>query len=115
MSERRSKERLFIYGSLQPGGPNAHVIDAIGGDWEPATVRGKLVQRGWAAEIGYPGLVLDDKEGEIAGYIFTSTNLSTKWAELDDFEGAEYERIVTRVTLSGGERVRAHVYVLRTK
>ena len=26
-------ERLFVYGSLQPGGPNEHVLAAIGGEW----------------------------------------------------------------------------------
>ena len=110
-----ASERLFIYGSLQPGGPNTQVIDAIGGDWRPATVRGRLVQSGWGADIGYPGLVHDERGDEIAGHVFSSPNLSTKWAELDDFEGVEYERIVTRVTLSGGEQVHAHVYVLRAE
>ena len=106
-------ERLFIYGSLQPGGPNEHVLTAIGGEWEPAVIKGSLVERGWGAKIGYPGLVIDESGNEVHGHVFSSPNLNAKWAYLDEFEGEEYERIVASVTLQSGEQVRAHVYVLR--
>jgi gamma-glutamylcyclotransferase (GGCT)/AIG2-like uncharacterized protein YtfP len=108
-----SMERLFIYGSLQPGGPNEHVMTAIGGEWEPAVIKGQLVESGWGAGMGYPGLVLDDSGNEIHGYVFSSSNLSDKWDDLDEFEGREYRRMVTSVILQSGELVRAHVYVLR--
>ena len=107
-------ERLFIYGSLQPGGPNEHVLAAIGGKWEPATVRGNLIEAGWGARMGYPGLVIDGSGRDIRGYIFTSPNLNAEWARLDEFEGKEYERIVALATLLGGEQVQVHVYVLKT-
>ena len=106
-------ERLFIYGSLQPGGPNEHVMNAIGGEWQPATVKGRLVEKGWGAQIGYPGLVLDQNGSDIAGHVFSSANLSAKWPDLDTFEGAEYERTVARASLQSGERIPVHVYVLR--
>ncbi len=107
-------ERLFIYGSLQPGGPNEHVLDAIGGDWEPAVIRGKLVEAGWGAEMGYPGLVIDDSGVDVHGHVFASRDLCAHWHDLDGFEGKEYKRIVAPVTLRGGAQVRAHVYVLRS-
>jgi len=44
-------ETLFVYGTLCPGCPNEHVLKAIGGRWEPATVRGKLRQEGWGNEL----------------------------------------------------------------
>ncbi len=108
-------ERLFVYGSLQPGGPNEHVLTAIGGEWVPAVIKGNLVEAGWGATMGYPGLVLDKNGNDIHGYIFVSSNLSTMWAELDQFEGEEYERTVTYVTLLNGEQVQVHVYTLRAR
>ena len=106
-------ERLFIYGSLQPGGPNEHVLTAIGGEWEPAAIKGRLVEAGWGASMGYPGLVIGEHEDNVHGHVFTSSNLTTQWAYLDEFEGKEYERIVTSVSLLSGKLVDAHVYVLR--
>jgi gamma-glutamylcyclotransferase (GGCT)/AIG2-like uncharacterized protein YtfP len=108
-------ERLFIYGSLQPGGPNEHVIVAIGGEWEPAVIKGNLVESGWGASLGYPGLVVDESGNDVYGHVFSSSNLNANWAYLDEFEGQEYERIVTSVTLRSGEQVQAHVYVLRAE
>ena len=106
-------ERLFIYGSLQPGGPNEHVLAAIGGEWEPAVIKGSLIEAGWGASMGYPALVLDEGESDVQGHVFASPSLSANWAYLDEFEGEEYERIVASVTLLSGEQVQAHVYVLR--
>ena len=106
-------ERLFIYGSLQPGGPNEHVLAAVGGHWETAVIKGKLVDAGWGASLGYPGLVIDERGDEVHGHVFTSSDLSAKWAELDNLEGEEYERTIVSAILQGGERVQAYVYVLR--
>ncbi len=106
-------ERLFIYGSLQPGGPNEHVLADLEGNWEPATLHGRLVNAGWGASIGFPGLVLDDEGNEIRGHVLSSTQLDSMWARLDEFEGDEYERVTAIVTLESGERVEASVYALR--
>ena len=45
-------DRLFVYGTLAPGRPKEHVLAEVSGTWEPATVRGKLLQGGWVAELG---------------------------------------------------------------
>ncbi len=108
-------ERLFIYGSLQPGGPNEHVLASVDGDWEPAFVRGTLVDAGWGATLGYPGLVIDERGREVHGHVFASSELGAKWAYLDDLEGEEYERTLEPVTLLNGEQVDAYIYVLRTE
>ncbi len=107
-------DRLFIYGSLQPGGPNEHVLAAISGKWAPAVIKGNLVERGWGASMGYPGLVVDETGNHVHGHVLSSLNLGAMWDYLDEFEGEEYERIVSSVTLLSGERVQAHVYALRT-
>ena len=106
-------ERLFVYGTLGPGRPNGHMIDAIGGSWETATVRGTLRQEGWGAAMGYPGIDLDEHEGEVEGFLFTSENLSSHWEALDAFEGEAYERVLTRVKLQVGTTVDAYIYRLR--
>ena len=107
-------DRLFIYGSLQPGGPNEHVLASVEGEWAPAVVIGKLVEAGWGASLGFPGLVIDSDGTEIAGYVFSSDELKSRWDELDELEGADYERTMTEALLADGSSVRAHVYTLRT-
>lgn len=105
-------ERLFVYGTLGPGRPNEHVLGAIGGSWETATVTGTLRHEGWGAAMGYPGIDLDEHGGEVKGFLFTSENLSGHWAVLDEFEGEVYERVLTKVKLKGGSTVDAYVYTL---
>ena len=107
-------ERLFVYGTLGPGRPNEHVLDAIGGSWETATVTGTLRHKGWGAELGYPGIDLDEHGGEVEGFLFTSENLSGHWAVLDEFEGEAYERVLAKVKLKDGSIVDAYIYMLRS-
>ena len=106
-------QRLFVYGTLGPGRPNEHVLNAIGGTWEKASVSGYLKPQGWGAEMGYPGIVLDDTGDEIKGYIFCSDNLDYHWDRLDDFEGGEYKRVLTKVKTKDKIAVEAHIYILR--
>ena len=40
-------QRPFVHGTLAPGRPNHHVLGHVPGTWEPATVTGDLVERGW--------------------------------------------------------------------
>ncbi|MEM7763122.1 MAG: gamma-glutamylcyclotransferase family protein [Pseudomonadota bacterium] len=111
----QNPRRLFVYGSLQPGGTNAHVLEPLGGDWQPAQVHGVLRQAGWGADMGYPGLVLDRSGEVVAGYVLSSEALATAWSSLDAFEGDEYQRVLTLVMLQTGEVVEAYVYVIRSE
>ncbi len=108
-------QRLFVYGTLVPGGPNEHVLTSIGGTWEEAIVRGFLKQKGWGAEMGYPGIVLDDAGDEINGFIFISDHLENHWDELDDFEGKEYKRVSVIAETKDGTSVHAFIYMLRKR
>jgi gamma-glutamylcyclotransferase (GGCT)/AIG2-like uncharacterized protein YtfP len=110
---RSVTQRLFIYGTLAPGRPNAHVLADIPGNWQPATVTGKLIQQGWGATLGYPGIVLDDGTDIVEGFVFSSDALEAHWARLDEFEGAGYERVLTSAKLEGGTDVPAYIYALR--
>ncbi len=107
-------ERLFVYGTLGPGRTNDHVLEAIGGLWEAATVNGTLRHEGWGAELSYPGIGLDKHGGEVEGFLFTSENLSGHWAALDKFEGEAYERVPAKVRLKDGSIVDAYIYTLRS-
>jgi gamma-glutamylcyclotransferase (GGCT)/AIG2-like uncharacterized protein YtfP len=104
--------RLFIYGTLAPGQPNEHVLAAVPGEWEPATVTGTLLQEGWGAAVGYPGIILDEHGDEVEGFLFSSESLAEHWARLDEFEGEGYERVLTTVKLNDGTAVDAYIYSL---
>jgi gamma-glutamylcyclotransferase (GGCT)/AIG2-like uncharacterized protein YtfP len=104
---------LFVYGTLAPGRPNAHVMDGIVGTWEPAAARGTLLPEGWGAAAGYPAIVLEDDGPQVEGFLFSSDELPRHWERLDEFEGAGYDRVLTTVTLTGGAEVRAYTYALR--
>lgn len=105
-------ERLFVYGTLAPGRPNEHVLAAVPGRWEPATVRGRLYPEGWGAAAGYPGIVLAEDGDEVRGLVFSSVALATHWARLDAFEGPGYQRVPVTARLADGTLVEAQVYQL---
>ena len=105
--------RLFVYGTLAPGRPNAHVLADVPGEWEPAAVTGTLLPEGWGAAVGYPGIVLDEQGGEVKGFLFSSESLAEHWARLDEFEGEGYERVLTPVKREDGTTVDACIYRLR--
>ena len=104
--------RLFVYGTLAPGRPNEHVLADIPGEWEPATVTGRLLQEGWGAAVGYPGIVLDTHGDEVQGLLFTSESLDQHWTRLDEFEGEGYERVLTSAKRPDGTTVDAYIYQL---
>lgn len=104
--------RLFVYGTLAPGQPNAHVLEPLKGRWTPAIVRGHLYPEGWGAAAGYPGLRLDPQGAEIPGLLFEAPGLGAFWPELDAFEGEGYRRVVVMARIHGTEWVDAWVYEL---
>ena len=107
-------ERLFVYGTLGPGRPNEHVLDAVGGFWKTATVKGTLRDEGWGAELGYPGIELSEDGAEVEGFLFISDNLPDHWAALDKFEGEAYKRVQAEVNCEDGSVAVAHIYTLRS-
>lgn len=105
-------ERLFVYGTLAPGRPNAHMLADVPGRWEPATVTGTQHPEGWGAAAGYPGIVLHDDGDAVHGLVFSSDELANHWARLDEFEGDGYERVITKTRLADGSVVDAFIYRL---
>lgn len=103
---------LFVYGTLGPNRPNAHIMENIGGTWAEAHVFGILKQQGWGAELGFPGIVLDQSENQVSGFVFFSDNLEQHWQQLDEFEGAGYQRVPVKAHLNTGEIIDSFVYAL---
>ena len=104
--------RLAVYGTLAPGRENHEQLAGLSGQWRPGTVRGWLNPVGWAAPMGYPGLLLDPAGPAVQVQLFESPDLPEHWTRLDEFEGSDYRRVLTRVRTADGDDVDAWIYVL---
>jgi gamma-glutamylcyclotransferase (GGCT)/AIG2-like uncharacterized protein YtfP len=105
--------RIATYGTLSPGQVNHHQLAGLNGRWLRGTVRGRLGPAGWAASLGYLGLVLDATGPLVDVHLFESADLPEHWSRLDEFEGTEYRRVVTQVRTAEGD-VSAWIYVIAT-
>ena len=66
-------------------------------------MRGTLLDAGWGAGLGYPGLVLDPAGPAVEVHILQSVDLPDHWARLDLFEGNGYRRVIARALTEFGE------------
>ncbi|MEM7511354.1 MAG: gamma-glutamylcyclotransferase family protein [Bacteroidota bacterium] len=105
--------KLFVYGSLGPGRPNEHILSSIGGSWQTGSVKGNLLEEGWGADMGFPGIILDEEGEVVNGFVFSSKNLPEHWERLDAFEGEAYERVVANVLVENETSVEAYIYALK--
>jgi len=103
--------RLATYGTLAPGRPNHEQLSDLSGWWLAGHVRGSLVEAGWGARLGYPGLILDANGPVIEVDVFVSEALPEHWLRLDAFEGPGYRRVAVDVSTAEGV-LRASIYVL---
>lgn len=94
--------RLAVYGTLAPGESNHDQVAALKGTWRAGTVNGRLLEKGWAFDQGYPAIVLEPDGPLVAVQLFESLELPANWNRLDEFEGAEYRRVVTVVQTDSG-------------
>lgn len=94
--------RLATYGTLVPGQINAHQLDGLSGRWLTGTVHGRLIEDGWGAAHGCPGIRLDPVGNEVAVHVFESADLPQHWARLDAFEGESYRRVSVTVETPEG-------------
>ncbi|MEM7176954.1 MAG: gamma-glutamylcyclotransferase [Pseudomonadota bacterium] len=94
--------RLATYGTLVPGQVNAHQLDGLSGRWLVGSVRGHLVEEGWGAAHGCPGIRIDRAGEEVAVHVFESPDLPLHWVRLDAFEGESYRRVSVMVETAEG-------------
>jgi gamma-glutamylcyclotransferase (GGCT)/AIG2-like uncharacterized protein YtfP len=111
MSDFAADTRLATYGSLAPGRVNHHQLSALNGHWQRGTVQGRLIDAGWGAALGFPGLILDPSGALIEVYLFESSELPDHWLRLDEFEGPGYRRVVAQVRTADGD-LNASIYVI---
>lgn len=108
-----AETRLATYGTLAPGRVNEHQLADLEGVWRQGVVRGRLVEAGWGAKHGYPGLILDPSGQSVEVHLFESPELPDHWPRLDAFEGDGYRRVVTQVSTDVGD-LEASIYVIVT-
>lgn len=106
-----SSIRLATYGTLAPGKPNEHKLAHLRGRWLTGLIRGRLVESGWGAALGFPGIILDETAAEVAVHVFESQDLPKHWPALDAFEGDGYARVDVPVLTAEGV-LQASVYVI---
>ena len=110
--ELTHNHRLVTYGTLAPGQINHRQLDGLVGQWQRGIVRGRLVEEGWGAAHGCPGIVLDPSGEEVQVHIFVSVDLPDHWQRLDDFEGDGYQRTKVEVVTASGP-VAGSIYQLK--
>lgn len=108
------RQRLAVYGTLRPGHPNHHVLSGITGRWFEGQIRGRLIEEGWGAALGSPGMVLDVAAEPVDVWVLESCELVDHWTRLDEFEGPGYRRVSATVRAADGD-VAASIYVLATE
>jgi gamma-glutamylcyclotransferase (GGCT)/AIG2-like uncharacterized protein YtfP len=108
---RGPETRLATYGTLAPGRRNHGQLSDLPGRWIVGHVRGTLIEAGWGAKFGYPGLILDPDKAPIEVLVFESRALPNHWHRLDAFEGPGYRRIAVDVWTAGGV-LPASIYVI---
>ncbi len=81
--------RLIVYGSLAPGGPNAFLLAALEGEWHQCVIHGHM-----GRYRGFKSFRHDPQGPEHRAWLLESPALPQIYAELDDFEGEEYQRIL---------------------
>lgn len=101
--------RLATYGTLAPGRQNHGQLSDLPGRWLVGHVRGSLIEAGWGAKLGYPGMILDPDGEPIE--VFESRALIDLWQRLDAFEGPGYRRLAVDVSTDEGV-LPASIYVL---
>jgi gamma-glutamylcyclotransferase (GGCT)/AIG2-like uncharacterized protein YtfP len=101
---------LATYGSLCPGKPNHHHVSDIPGAWIDGIVRGTLHEVGWGAAMGFPALEISETGTDVVVEVLISSELSAHLDRLDEFEGAEYKRVIANVETQAGV-IPAWVYV----
>jgi gamma-glutamylcyclotransferase (GGCT)/AIG2-like uncharacterized protein YtfP len=88
--------RLAVYGSLKPGGSNAHQLTGIEGDWHIGTVHGFVEQPEEYLEFTW-----DVSAPLVSVMVFSAPRLSEHFDRLDDFEGPAYQRTLVPVDIDG--------------
>jgi gamma-glutamylcyclotransferase (GGCT)/AIG2-like uncharacterized protein YtfP len=114
LNEYKPQNSIIVYGTLAPNKPNHSKIEHINGRWSKGIIKGKLVEEGWGAELGYFGFKHSsiDEQENIEAYILFSDELINNWTYLDEFEGNGYRRMLAKFELENGEFGVGNIYAI---
>ena len=101
----RQINRIFVYGSLQPGMQNESILKNLNGNWKKGFVLGELLNINSGENYGYPVLKINKIGSKIYGMVFESYEIKKK------IEGENYKRIIGEVYLESGLKKEAYIYV----
>ena len=104
---------LFVYGTLQKGKQHERVLKKLNGIWKKGYVNGKRLNISSGPDYGYPGLKLDKKGSKIYGMIFQSKKLKKYIKKIDDFEGNNYKRVISKIKLEDGTKIDSYLYEIK--
>jgi len=54
---------------------NNYHLDSVSGRWTKGTVKRRLMEKGWGADLGFPRMVLDDSANCIDVFVLEASNL----------------------------------------
>lgn len=97
-------QKLFSYGTLQPGRKNARLLAGVEGEWISAATRGKR----WMMEGRFHAFRWEPEGEIVTGTLLVSPEID--WEKLDSFEGSLYRRILIPVTSENDEFLVANAY-----
>jgi hypothetical protein len=92
----RPSQRLAVYGTLTPDGPNASELASLEGEWNEGSVQGVIEQRDGFLEFKW-----STAAQVIAVKILSAGRLSERFVRLDRFEGPRYQRVLVPVIIDG--------------
>ncbi len=101
-------DRLFVYGTLRSGQTARSLLANSIVKTEPARARGRI----YAFPMGHPGYSDEDQTQQVRGEVVWLKDLAATFGLLDAYEGEDFARVITQVTLATGEDVWCWIYVL---
>jgi len=105
---------LFVYGTLQKGRQHESLLKKINGNWKKGYVKGKLFNINSGENYGYPAVKLNKKGSKIFGMIFQSKDLKKNLKKIDQFEGSDYKRVISKVNnVNDGRKTESYIYVIK--
>jgi gamma-glutamylcyclotransferase (GGCT)/AIG2-like uncharacterized protein YtfP len=100
-------DRLFVYGTMRSGQTARSLVANAIAKCLPARTTGAI----YAFPMGYPGFT-EAEPGTVVGEVLWLTDLAATFGLLDAYEGEDFARVITQVTLDTGEEVWAWLYAL---
>ena len=96
----RPSQRLAVYGTLTPDGPNASELAGLEGQWHEGTVHGEVGERDGFLEFNW------SITAEVVSVkVLSASRLSERFDRLDRFEGPRYRRILVPALIDGKHSV----------